>query len=95
MTPCNDQLENGVCAITCITTDISQNVFFSKLPDTGTVIAQCVPVTGCFGLPNYNITQPNSVSTVLSFVHSRQEEGEWRCDYGLNFVVVNVSWASK
>lgn len=95
LTSCKDPLENEVCEITCTTTDHSQNVAFSRLTDTGTVIAQCAPIVGCIGTGHYNITQPNSVSTVLSFVHSRQEAGEWKCDYGLNAVAVSVSWASK
>ena len=68
---------------------------FSKVADTVVIIAQCVPVVGCIGTGHYNITQPSSVSTVLSFVHSRQEAGEWRCDYGIYDVAVSVSWASK
>ena len=95
LTPCADALENKVCGITCTTTDHSQNVAFYKLPDTGSAIAQCVPGSGCFALSGYNITQPNSVSTILSFELSRQQAIEWRCDYGLNFAVVNVTWASK
>ena len=95
VTSCKDALENEECAITCNTTDHSQNVAFYKLPDTGIIIAQCVPGSGCFGPSQYNITQPNAVSTILSFMHSRQQAGEWRCDYGLNVALVNVSWASK
>ena len=85
LTPCSDALGNTVCGITCTTTDHSQNVAFYKLPDTGSAIAQCISGSGCFGPSQYNITQPNSVSTILSFV-------KWRCDYGLN---VDVLWASK
>jgi hypothetical protein len=95
LTSCKDALENKVCGITCNTTDHSQNVAFYKLPNTGAIIAQCVPVVGCYGMSQYVITQPNSVSTILSFMHSRQQASEWRCDYGLNGTVVNVSWASK
>ena len=94
LTSCSDALENEVCGITCNTSDHLQNVAFYKLPDTGSVIAQCVPGSGCFGPSQYDIAQPNSVSTILSFMHSRQQASEWRCDYGLNFAVVNVSWAT-
>lgn len=95
LTSCNDALENTVCGITCTTLDHSQIVAFYKLSDTRSIIAQCISGFGCFGTSEYNITQPNPVSTILSFVHSRQLASEWICAYGLAFGVVNVSWASK
>jgi hypothetical protein len=75
LTSCSDALENIVCGITCTTTDHSQNVAFYKLPDTGSVIAQCISGSGCFGPSQYNITQPNPVSTILSFVHYYSNTG--------------------
>ena len=95
LTSCKNALENKVCGITCTTTDHSENVVFYKLPNTGSIVAQCVPDAGCFGPSQYNITQPDSVSTVLSFVHLREEAGEWRCVFGLTLVDLLVSWASK
>ena len=94
LTSCKNALENKVCGITCTTADHSENVVFYKLPNTGSIVAQCVPDAGCFGPSQYNITQPDSVSTVLSFVHLREEAGEWRCVFGLTLVDLLVSWAT-
>ena len=94
LTYCDDPLENEVCNLTCTTTDHSQTVAFNKEPDFS-IIAQCISAAGCDGTDPYSISQPNSVTTVLSFVHSRSIVGTWRCLYGLTLTSVSVPWASK
>jgi hypothetical protein len=66
----------------------------NKEPDPS-IIAQCVSGVGCFGTDQYNINQPNSVTTVLSFMHSRSNSGTWRCSYGPTPTSVSVPCASK
>jgi hypothetical protein len=68
---------------------------FYKLPIITTAIVQCIPSVACGAYQQYNITQPDSVSTILSFVHSREKLGTWRCTYGSNNVNVSVFWASR
>ena len=94
LTSCDNPLENEVCNLTCTTTDHSQTVAFNKEPDSS-IIAQCVSGIGCFGTSQYSISQPNSVTTVLSFMHSRSNSGTWGCSYGLTSTSVSVPWASK
>ena len=94
LTFCDDPLENEVCNLTCTTTDHPQNVAFQKEPDSS-IIAQCASDVGCFGANPYIISQPNSVTTVLSFVHSRSIVSTWRCSYGSTITSVAVPWASK
>ena len=64
---------------------------FYKLSSTTTVIAQCIPTVGCGAPSEYNLTQPDSVFTGLSFVHSREKLGT----YGSNDGDVSVFWARK
>ena len=77
------------------TTDHNKTVACYRLPSTTTVIAQCIPTVACGAYQQYNITQPDSVSTILSFVYSREKLGTWRCTYRSNDVNVSVFSASK
>jgi hypothetical protein len=94
LTSCYDAIENEVCGLTCTTTDHSLNVAFDRIPDTA-IIAQCVSGVGCFEMSQYNISQPDSVTTVLSFMHSRSQSDTYRCVYGSTWTSVLVHWASK
>ena len=93
LTSCDNPLENEVCNLTCTTTDHSLNVAFNKQPDASSV-GQCVADSDCFGSSQYSISQPNSTSTVLSFIHSRNISGLWRCSYGPMPISVSVPWAT-
>ena len=95
MTSCDNPLDNKACGLICTTTDHNEIVAFYKLPSTTTINAQCTPTVACGQYQQYNITQPDSVSTILSFVHSREKLGTWRCTNGSNDVNVSVFWASK
>jgi hypothetical protein len=94
LTSCDNPLENEVCNLTCTTIDHAQNVAFDKEPDIA-IIAQCLTDGRCFGSSLFNISQPNSTSTILSFIHLRNNAGTWRCSYGATPTPVSVPWASK
>ena len=94
LTSCDNPLENEVCNLTCTTVDHLQNVAFNKQPDSSS-LAQCLSGGGCYGTDQYSISQPDAVTTVLSFIHSRNSTGTWRCSYGATPASVLVLWASK
>ena len=93
LTSCDNPLENEVCNLTCTTIDHEQTVAFDKEPDIA-IIAQCFTDGQCFGSSLYSISQPNSMSTILSFIHLRNNTGTWRCSYGSTPTSVSVPWAT-
>ena len=94
LTSCDNPLENKVCNLTCTTVDHLQIVAFNKEPDSSSV-AQCRSSGVCYGTDQYSISQPDEVTTVLSFILSRNDTGTWRCSYGATPASVPVPWASK
>ena len=93
LTSCDNPLENEVCNLTCTTIDHAQNVAFDKEPDIA-IIAQCLTDGRCFGSSLFSISQPNSTTTILSFIHLRNNAGIWRCSYGATPTSVSVPWAT-
>ena len=94
LTSCDNSLENVVCNLTCTTIDLEQSVAFDKEPDIA-IIAQCITDGRCFESSLYSISQPNSTSTILSFIHLRKNAGTWRCSYGSTPTSVSVPCASS